>query len=61
MNETLRREVKIIKALQKISYKEFSEYLGIKQSSFYSWVNGQYDLSADKIMLLNSIIQDIKE
>lgn len=29
-NETLRKECKVLKALQNVSYKEFAEYLEIK-------------------------------
>ena len=33
MNESLRKQVKILKALQNISYKEIAEYLEINQNS----------------------------
>ena len=33
-NEKLRQQVKILKALQNVSYKEIAEYLEIKQQSF---------------------------
>ncbi len=36
----LRKSVKELKAYQGVSYKEVAEYLEIKQSSFYSWLNG---------------------
>ena len=44
MNEILRKEVKLLKALQGVSYKEIAEeYLGIRQDSFYSWLKGYYN------------------
>lgn len=36
----LRKEVKLLKALQGISYKEIAEYLEITQKAFYNWLNG---------------------
>ena len=48
MNDKLREQCKLLKALQGISYKEMSEYLEIKQDSFYCWLKGYYDLSYRK-------------
>ena len=48
MNEYLRKECKLLKAIQGISYKEIAEYLEIKQDSFYCWIKGYYDLGKDK-------------
>lgn len=42
-NEELRKEVKLLKAFQDITYREIAEYLEIRISSFYSWLKGQYD------------------
>ena len=36
----LRKKVKLIKALQGISYKEISEYLDIKTNSLYNFLKG---------------------
>jgi len=36
----LRKKVKLLKALQGISYKEISEYLGIKTNSLYNFLKG---------------------
>ena len=52
MNEKLRKECKLLKAMQDISYKEIAEYLEIKDSSFYSWLNGYYDLGREKQLRL---------
>ena len=61
MQEKLRKEVKIIKALQNITYTEFAEDLEISRSAFYNWLNGQYDLSTQKEKRLIEIIEMIKE
>ena len=60
-NEKLRKECKVLKALQNISYKELSEYLEIKQQSFYNWLKGEYDLSIEKKEKLTEIISNLKE
>lgn len=61
MNESLRKQVKILKALQNISYKEIAEYLEINQNSFYNFINGQYNLSQEKAERLQEIIINLKE
>ena len=60
-NENLRKEVKMIKALQDISYTELAEFLEIKRSSFYNWLKGQYNLSEEKQNRLSDIIDTLKE
>ena len=59
--DVLRKNVKEIKAFQGITYKELAEYLEIKQSSFYSWLSGQYELSYYKKRRLQEIIDTLKE
>ena len=61
MNDYLRKEVKLLKALQGVSYKEIAEYLEIKQDSLYSWLRGYYNLSEEKIERLQDVIACIKE
>lgn len=61
MNDFLRKECKLLKALQNISYKELSEYLEIKTDSFYCWLKGYYDLSYQKQKQLHEIINTLKE
>ncbi len=48
MNDFLRKECKMLKALQGVSYKELAEYIDIRQDSFYSWLRGYYNLSQEK-------------
>ena len=61
MNEFLRKECKLLKAMQGISYKEIAEYLELKQNSFYCWIKGYYDLGENKQRQLKEIISNLKE
>ena len=61
MQDNLRKKVKVLKALQNVSYKEIAEYLEIKQQSFYNWLKGSYDLSFKKQIKLQEIIITLKE
>lgn len=61
MNDILRKEVKLLKALQDVSYKELAEYLEIRTDSFYCWLKGYFDLSYNKQRRLRDIIDNIKE
>lgn len=36
----LRTEIKMLKALQGISYTEIAEHLEIQRNSLYNWLNG---------------------
>ena len=60
-NEQLRKECKMLKALQGISYTELAEYLEIKQQSMYNFLKGEYDLSIEKQQKLCDIITNLKE
>lgn len=59
--EKLRKRIKMIKALQNISYKEISEYLDIEPNSLYNYLRGQYDLSYEKARLLDDILTTLWE
>ena len=61
MNEKLRKEVKLLKALQGISYKEIAEFLEIRQDSFYNWLKGYYELGEEKQSRLLDVITCLKE
>lgn len=61
MNERLREQCRLLKALQGVSYRELAELLEIKQDSFYCWLKGYYDLGAERQERLNEIIETIKE
>lgn len=59
--DSLRKQVKLLKALQGITYKELAELLEIKTNSFYSWLNNNYDLGEEKETLLQVITDNLKE
>jgi transposase len=40
MQNELRKEIKLLKALQSVSYTEIAEYLEIHRNSLYNWLNG---------------------
>jgi len=61
MNDILRKECKMLKALQNISYKEIAEYLEITADSFYGWLNSYYNFGEAKQKQLNEIITNLKE
>ena len=61
MQNELRKEVKLLKALQGISYTEIAEHLEIHRNSLYNWLNQQYSLSTDKENRLIEIIGYLKE
>lgn len=42
MNDYLRKECKMLKVMQGITYKELADFIEIKQDSFYSWLKGYY-------------------
>lgn len=61
MQENLRKQVKLLKALQDISYKEIAEHLEINKNSFYNWLKGYYDFSAEKEQRLIEILSLIAD
>lgn len=61
MNEFLRKECKLLKAMQGVSYKELAELLEVRQDSFYSWLKGYYDYSDRRQLRLKEILDTIKE
>ena len=61
MNDELRKKVRLIKALQGITYKEIAEYLDITVNSLYNWLRCQYDLSLEKQKVLGDILDTLTE
>lgn len=61
MNEILRKECKMLKVMQGVSYKELAELLEVRQDSFYSWLKGYYDYSDRRQERLKEILDTIKE
>lgn len=61
MNDFLRKECKLLKALQGVSYKELAENLEIKTDSFYCWLKGYYNFSFERQQRLKEIVSILKE
>ena len=61
MNDFLRKEAKLLKALQGITYKELASYLEIRTDSFYCWLKGYYDFGEDTQKRLTETINTLKE
>lgn len=61
MNEYLRKECKLLKALQGIAYTEIAEYLELSASSFYNWLCNSYDFGQERQKKLKDIIDTLKE
>jgi DNA-directed RNA polymerase specialized sigma24 family protein len=61
MQDNLRKQVKLLKAFQDISYKEIAEYLEISTNGSYNFMRGYYSLSTKKAEKLKEIIQTLKE
>lgn len=61
MQEKLREQVKIIKAMYGDEYKyiDFAEYLEMNINSFYNWLNGYYNLGTEREQKLKDIVNDI--
>lgn len=61
MQNILRKEVKLLKAFNGISYTAFAEAIGVKQNSFYAWLRGQYDFGFYTEQELKQFIFKLKE
>lgn len=61
MNDYLRKECKLLKAIQGISYTELACYLEISASSFYNWLCNSYDFGENRQQRLKQIIETLKE
>ena len=60
MND-LRKQVKLLKALQGVSYKEIAEYLELPPKSFYNWLNGQFEFGEEREERLKDILANLWE
>lgn len=61
MNDFLRKQVKLLHAIQGIKYKEVAEYLEIPYNSFLNWLYKYYNFGDEKLSLLKDILSDLKE
>ena len=53
--------MKLLKALQGVSYKEVADFLEIRQDSLFNWLCGYYDLGKEKQSRLYEFIETLKE
>lgn len=58
-DDALRKDVRKLKAINQVSYKELADYISISTSSMYSWLAGHFDFSAERKRLLQDIVQDL--
>ena len=61
LNEKYRQELRVIKANTRISFKQMKEYLGLRTSGFYHWINAYYDLSEEKLEQVAQMIEVLKQ
>lgn len=61
MNDFLRKECKMLKVLQGVSYKELAELIEVRQDSFYSWLKGYFNYGLNRQKRLKEIIELLKE
>ena len=59
--QNLRNRVKLIKALQGISYKEIAEYIELPPKSFYCWLKGYYEFGEERETRLKEILDILQE
>ena len=59
MNDELRTQARLLKARSGVSYKAIAAKLGIRPSTFYNWLSGQYGLSERRLRSLQEIILQI--
>ena len=60
MQEDLRREVRLAKALNEdIYYKDFAEFLDITEHAFYNWLSGYYSLNSSNSNKLHELVIDL--
>lgn len=57
--EDLRYYVQYAKIKRNWKYKDFAKYLQISDSSFYNWLNHQYELSRKKELELHILLQKL--
>ena len=61
MNDYLRNQVKMLKVIQGVKYKEIADYLEIRQDSFYNWLKGYYNLGEARQARLLDVIACLNE
>ena len=61
MDEALRKQIRLLKALNGLSYKEIAQRLEMNIKSFYCWMYGKYNLATDKANIVQQKLLELKE
>lgn len=59
-NNKARIEVKLLKAMNDVSYTEFAEMCGLKKGVIYNWLNGSFELGEDRLSIVDELITNLK-
>lgn len=59
-NQTARKEVRLLKAMNDVTYQEFAEMVGISKNSVYCWLNNQFDLGDSRLAIVDEVITNLK-
>lgn len=59
-NEELRKEVKLLKALNDITYSELGEMMNLSKSTIYNWIDGQFDFGEKRSQELLELVTNLK-
>lgn len=59
-NKTARKEVRLLKAMNDITYGEFAEMVGLSKNSVYCWINNQFDLGDYRLGIVDEVITNLK-
>jgi DNA-binding transcriptional ArsR family regulator len=59
-NEQLRKESRLLKAFNEITYSELADRIEVSRSSFSNWLNRNYDFSVERAARLEEVISNLK-
>ena len=59
-NNTARKEVKLLKAMNDVTYSEFAEMIGLSKGVIYNWLANSFDLGEDRLKIASEVIADLK-
>lgn len=59
-NYKARKEVKLLKAMNDVTYKEFAEMANIKSSTLYNWLAGSFSFGEETLANVSELIADLK-
>lgn len=59
-NKELRIQVKLLKALNDITYSELAEMMDLSKSTIYNWLDGQFDFGQKRTNELIELVTNLK-